>query len=207
MDNTLKINKKSKNKNLEPWLENNDKIMFYKYLDKSTKYFEFGSGGSTYQASIRNNIKQIYSIESDLEWHNKLKEIFKDKNHINLIYNEMDTKSNTWGYPGPNSTEDQKINYSNQIISLDKNLSNNIDLVMIDGRFRVACCLKCFNVINDECLIAFDDFLDRPEYHIVLIYYEIVDQTDDDRMVILKKKQNIKSIPDKLIKKYELDKH
>jgi hypothetical protein len=94
-----------------------------------------------------------------------------------------------------------------KIISLDKNLSNDIDLVMIDGRFRVACCLKCFNVINDECLIAFDDFLDRPEYHIVLIYYEIVDQTDDDRMVILKKKQNIKSIPDKLIKKYELDKH
>ena len=119
----------------------------------------------------------------------------------------MNTKSNTWGYPGPSSTEDQKINYSNQIISLDKNLSNDIDLVMIDGRFRVACCLKCFNVINNECLIAFDDFLDRPEYHIVLIYYEIIDQTDDDRMVILKKKQNIKSIPDKLIKKYELDKY
>jgi hypothetical protein len=119
----------------------------------------------------------------------------------------MNTKSNTWGYPGPSCTEDQKINYSNQIISLDKNLSNDIDLVMIDGRFRVACCLKCFNVINNECLIAFDDFLDRPEYHIVLIYYEIVDQTDDDRMVILKKKQNIKSIPDKLIKKYELDKY
>lgn len=32
--------------------------MFYKYLDNI--YFEYGSGGSTYQASIRKNIKTIY---------------------------------------------------------------------------------------------------------------------------------------------------
>jgi hypothetical protein len=50
---------------MEPCLLPNDKLMFYKFLEKSTNYFEFGSGGSTYQASIRKNIKQIYSIESD----------------------------------------------------------------------------------------------------------------------------------------------
>jgi len=45
---------------MEPSLAINDKKMFYKYLDNSKIYFEYGSGGSTYQASIRNNIIKIF---------------------------------------------------------------------------------------------------------------------------------------------------
>lgn len=60
---------------MEPHLADNDKKMFYKYLDNAIVYFEYGSGGSTYQASIRNNIKKIFSVESDISWQNKLKKI------------------------------------------------------------------------------------------------------------------------------------
>ena len=45
---------------MEPLLKDNDKLMFYKYLNNANTYFEYGSGGSTYQASIRDNIKKIY---------------------------------------------------------------------------------------------------------------------------------------------------
>lgn len=189
-------------KNLEPLLSQNDKNMFYKILDKINVYFEYGSGGSTYQASIRNNIKTIYSIESDLEWHKKLKKEIKHSN-ANLIYNEMKTTSNNWGHPGKRATKEQKVNYSNHIRNLRKEEQENIDLVFIDGRFRVACCLKCFDVVKDNCLIAFDDFLTRPQYHIVLRYFHIVDKTEDDRMVVLKKKLNVR-IPKSVIEKYEL---
>lgn len=65
---------------MKPHLGVNDETMFYKYLDKSKVYFEYGSGGSTYQASIRNNINKIYSVESDKEWQNKLQEIIKSNN-------------------------------------------------------------------------------------------------------------------------------
>jgi protein O-GlcNAc transferase len=185
---------------MEPHLGNNDKLMFYKYLDKSTNYFEFGSGGSTYQAALRKNIHAIYSVESDLDWYNKLKDILKNESRLNYIYNEMDTKPNTWGHPGPNSTPLQHKNYSNHLVMCKDR--NAIDLIMIDGRFRVASCLKCFDIINDRCLIAFDDFLDRPQYHVVLDYYDIIEQTVDKRMVILKKKLNV-SVPKKLIETYE----
>ena len=188
---------------MEPHFAQNDKLMFYKYLNFANVYFEYGSGGSTYQATIKKNINKIYSVESDKLWHNKLKEILTKYNKINYIFNEMDAIPNNWGSPGKNSTNVQKINYSNQILLLNKNEQNNINLVLIDGRFRVACCLKCFNVINPNCLIAFDDFLDRPHYHVVLNYFDIIDKTLDKRMVILKKKNNI-SIPQELIKKYEL---
>ena len=115
----------------------------------------------------------------------------------------MDTKPNNWGRPGKNATNIQKINYSNHIRNLSKEEQNSIDFVFIDGRFRVACCLKCYDIIKDNCLIAFDDFLTRPDYHIVLEYFDIVEHTQDNRMVILKKKKN-KKIPKKLVKKYEL---
>jgi len=187
-----------------PCFQENDKLLFYKYLDKSNFYFEFGSGGSTYQASIKNNIKKIYSVESDLEWHNNLKSILENTDKINFIFNDMDVRQNNWGHPGPNSTREQKMNYSSQILNLSEEEKKDVDLVLIDGRFRVACCLKCFNSINDDCFIIFDDFLNREEYNIVLDYYYIVEQTADCCMVVLKKKSNITSIPDELVKKYEL---
>lgn len=116
----------------------------------------------------------------------------------------MDTRSKSWGRPGPNATDVQKIRYSNHIRSLNKEKQQKIDLILIDGRFRVACCLKCFDVIKSDCFIAFDDFLNRTYYHIILNYYDIIEKTDNNCMVILQKKKNISSIPEDIIKKYEL---
>ena len=188
--------------NLEPHLDINDKIMFYKYLDKATFYFEFGSGGSTFQACKKFNIDKIYSIESDKEWYNKLSSVINNDN-FNYIFNNVNARNNNWGRPGKYCTNQQKINYSNHIVNLSDEEKNKIDLVFIDGRFRVACCLKSFNCINDNCLVIFDDFLNRPYYHVVLDYFDIIENTKDNRMVVLKKKNNI-IIPDYLIKKYEL---
>jgi len=188
---------------MEPSLATNDKLMFYKYLDNSKIYFEYGSGGSTYQASIRSNINKIYSVESDKEWSNILKQNIKS-NNITYFFNEMNAQPNNWGYPGPNSTQTQHKSYSNYIRMLSEQEQKSIDFILIDGRFRVACCLKCFDIISEKCLIAFDDFLDRPVYHVVLDYYDIVEKTTDNRMVILQKKKYINAVPDELIQKYEL---
>lgn len=187
---------------MEPHLAKIDKQMFYDYLDKSSNYFEYGSGGSTYQAFIRKNIVTINSVESDLQWYNKLQTIIKNNERVNLVYIEMNAKPNNWGNPGPKSTITQWTNYSSNILKLDANLLNKIDFILIDGRFRVACCLKCFSVISDKCLIAFDDFLNRNYYHIVLDYYDIVNKTTDKRMVILRKK-NVGSPSKEIIEKYE----
>lgn len=187
---------------MRPWFEKNDESMFYKYLRKSNYYFEFGSGGSTFQASNTINIKKVFSVESDKEWHDKLRVILSNKCNVVYLYNEMDTKSNSWGHPGPYSTEEQQREYSSKIFSiLDE--TKQLDLILIDGRFRVSCCLKCFNVINDDCVILFDDFLNRKQYHIVLDYYDIIEKTSDNRMVALKKKKKI-SVPQLLIERFEL---
>lgn len=203
--NNIPIKRNLVSTKLEPLFLKNDKDMFYRYLSKATNYFEYGSGGSTYEASLRDNLMKIYSVESDLVWHTKLKKSINNK-AVQFIYSEMYTKPDTYGNPGPESSRDDWIKYSSQISYLDSRDSNVIDFILIDGRFRVACCLKCFDLINSECFIAFDDFLNRYQYHIVLDYYDIIDKTADNRMVILKKKSNI-SVPKELIEKYELDKN
>ena len=86
---------------------------------------------------------------------------------------------------------------------LNKEEQKSLDLVLIDGRFRVACCLKCYDIINENCVIAFDDFLNRSHYHIVLKYFDILEKTKDNRMVILIKRKNM-IVPQEIIRKYEL---
>lgn len=187
---------------LEPAFSTNDKKLFYKYLNKATHYFEYGTGGSTYQASIRTNIKQIITVESDYIWHTQFKFLL-DSDKIQFIYCDLDCIPNTWGQPGPKSTINDWIEYSDQIKKVEENIINKIDFILIDERFRVACCFKCFDLINDECLIAFDDFLNRKDYHIVLDYYDIIDKSKDNIMVILKKKKTVSPPSQELIEEYE----
>lgn len=185
---------------MEPLMKINDKALFYKYLSNATTYFEYGSGGSTYQASLKDNIQKIYTVESDLTWLSILNKNIKPQklDKITFIYCDMKTSPNTYGNPGKDSKPEQWKNYSDQILLVN----DKIDLILIDGRFRVACCLKCHMYMDDNCIIAFDDFLDRPEYHIILDYFYIIDQTNDKRMVFLKKKAD-KKIDMSLVEKYQ----
>jgi len=187
-----------------PHLKINDRKLFYKYLDKATYYLEYGIGGSTYQASLRKNIKHIISVENDILWINKIEPLLEKTSNITIKYIEMNIKSNSWGYPNNNNLPIILSKYSSIIYTLDPSFLQNIDMILIDGRFRVACCLKCFNVINNNCNILFDDFLNRPEYHIILDYYTIIENTSDNTLVVLRKK-NVSGPTLELIQSYELN--
>jgi len=187
---------------LEPFFTEKDKQLFYKYLKNSKYYFEFGSGGSTYKAINTDYINIIYSTESDIEWYEKISKINKRNKKVIIKLIDLKCKPNNYGHPDKNSNKEDWIKYSNSIIDIGLENSKEIDFILIDGRFRVACCLKCHKMINDNCLIAFDDFLNREYYHVVLDYFEIIDKVDE-RMVILKKKKMEPN--EELIRQYELN--
>jgi UDP-glucose 4,6-dehydratase len=134
---------------LEPHLTQKDKMMFYKYLDNCKYYFEFGSGGSTYKAFNTKKIEKIYSVESDKSWYDIINKINKNNKESYLLLVDLECEKNTFGHPGKNSKREDWKRYSDTIINIGNENSKKIDLVMIDGRFRVACCLKCFDVINN----------------------------------------------------------
>ena len=125
---------------MNPWMPENEIKLFYKYLDKATNYFEFGSGGSTYQALIRDNIKSIYSIENHKPCYQELNKILKINNFnlkkLKYILIDMKNKPNATGHPSKDSKYEDWIKYSRFFRNLDKNIINNIDLILIDGRFH-----------------------------------------------------------------------
>ena len=147
---------------MEPHFSLHDHAMFENYLHKAQNYFEYGSGGSTYHAAMSGNIKKVYSVESDREWFDELKKILKNNSKVTYLFVDLKSKPNDWGNPGEGSTEEDWKKYSGQFPQLNDMERKKVDMILIDGRFRVACCLKCFEGMNPNCTIAFDDFLNRP---------------------------------------------
>jgi glycosyltransferase involved in cell wall biosynthesis len=188
----------------EPHFNPNDIYMFYDILNISNHYFEYGSGGSTIQAAKQENIKTIHSVESDPEWYKNVCNAIETKKPITLMYRHLNAAPNMWGYPGEGCLIEHAKEYSRSILSLSKTESTRLDMILIDGRFRVACCLHCFEMISDDCLIVFDDFLNRPYYNDVLEFYDIVRKTEDNVMVVLKKKKGIDGPSQDLLNKYDL---
>ena len=134
-------------------------IAFCFFMKPGNVYFEFGSGGST---NIASHYKiKTYSVESDIKWHNKLK-----NTNIMANYITIDLKANYFGYPGKEtSIEDWK-----KYIQAYKS-EYNADIILIDGRFRVACGLDIFNKIRNDTIILIHDYTFRKEYHILENYY------------------------------------
>ena len=114
----------------------------------------------------------------------------------------MDTQPNTWGNPGKNATNIQKINYSNQITKLSKEEQDSIDLVLIDGRFRVACFLTTLRYANPKTKIYFDDYLTRPFYHEVEEFEVPIEETTRAAVFIVNGSYDIEKL-DYLINKFE----
>ena len=186
---------------IEPMLPPLEKALYYKYLDKATNYLEYGSGGSTYNAMLRNNIKKIVSVESDKAWYDKILNMINISNMINsnkLIYKyiELNAEPNNYGYPNNVS-----FNIMKSYPSVIEEYNNiNFDLILIDGRFRVACALICFKYINNNSIVIVDDIIGRPHYNIIYNYFDKIEEAG--RMVVFKKKLNINIPSNQLIDSY-----
>ena len=189
-----------------PWLAKHDKQIFEEYLSKSSHYFEYGSGGSTFQAATRDNILKLFCVESDKAWLNKVKNSIKNLKDVEYLYCDLKTKPNSWGNPGKDCTDENKRMYSDQILRISESYKKLIDMVFIDGRFRAACCLKAFNATKKNCVFLLDDFLyeDRiKDYGVVLNYFDLV--KSGERLVVLRKKKHIDSVPQEIIRRHELN--
>jgi len=143
-------------------------------------YLEYGSGGSTIMAS-RFPIKNIISVESDASWLKAVEEKFKstssNKNNLSPLHiNIGPTKS--LGYPIDDSNWKEYWRYPITPWEHCKKLGAEPDLVLIDGRFRLACFLATLLNAPAGCQILFDDYSDRPHYHLAENFLTPITQID-----------------------------
>ena len=180
-----------------------------KYIKKAKNYFEFGAGDYSTVLAANSNLENVYSVETDKTWHTKVKENkdIKDGNLDKVHFLEdgyMAVKSLSCGHPDFSTDLNDWIKYSRAFNNLGTDIQKSIDLVLVDGRFRVACALNIHSVIRDDTIVLFDDF-QREAYQVVLDYYEVIEPcTSSDHYVVALKKKKDTNPSKELISKYEI---
>ncbi len=174
---------------------NTTNSFFLDKLKKSKFYFEYGSGSSTLVANDLN--KKFISIELDKKYYLELKK--KIKNDQVKFFNIGPVGE--FSYP-IFKLKKKIVNYIN---SIDTYLSNEDypDLILIDGRFRIACCLNILKHIQKKSLkvlILLDDYEKRESYKILNKFFKI---KSIGRMAVLKALK--KRVSDKTFNEYLYD--
>lgn len=122
---------------------------------------EYGIGSSTVWA-INNSQAEIVAVEDSAEWASKVQKYvdFSTRLHLNLIDRGP---LGPWGRPESYSKRNEFERYifgiwGQPLIP---------DVVLVDGRFRVACFLASILSVTKTTKIFFDDYVDRDYYHVV----------------------------------------
>ena len=160
--------------------------LFDKYLSQSSNYMEFGCGGSTRLACSYNNLT-INSVDSSLDWINKLKNtsdcIIEAVKQNRMTFSHIDIgEIGNWGSPIEKEKKHLWHNYSEALNPILK----YADLVLIDGRFRIPTAIEVALNADENTTVAIHDFFIRPHYHQILKFFNIVDCAEN--LVLLKRR-------------------
>ncbi len=160
---------------------NAKKELLQRYCQSATEYFEFGCGGSTQAAARILTSSKVHSVESDLQWIEKVKtaEPGIDIHHIDF------GPISEFGYPATKDAYDAWPTYSQAW----QTVRHKADVVLIDGRFRVACALFICLHPQTAKWILFDDFQTRKEYTCLHDFIDILETVDD--MIVFRPKQSL----------------
>jgi hypothetical protein len=183
---------------MNPHMPTSELSYFKQILHQAKHYLEIGCGGSTHMANglVKST---VFSIESDTHWIRQVQIRLPVQHKVTFHHVDTETLSETWGYPGPKCSDDKKREYSRSILKYPHGIPN---VILIDGRFRVACALHAHSIIDENTIVLFDDFYNRlPDYQQILEYYDVKKRVGN--MAHLCKK--LVSIPPEIILKYELD--
>ena len=159
-----------------PLMDPEGQAEFEQCIQAASLYLEFGAGGSTIRAALLG--KPGISIEGDPHYardvRRKLKKI---PSRINLINVDIG-RTKQWGFPQDRAPSEANLVKWAEYVNLPfRELENRFfDLVLIDGRFRVACALRTIveaRKRNAKVRILVDDYhnLDDPRP-----YYEVIEQ-------------------------------
>ena len=155
-------------------LENNilfdgDDRLFKNLILNVKTYFEYGCGKSTEYMYKKSNAS-IFSVDTSKEWAAKTLNLSKDSNRERLNVKWIDVGDVAdWGYPISFQKKQNFVKYANWFWEFGL----KPDLVVIDGRFRILCFLTSIKFASIGTQIIFDDYTNRPFYHVAEDFLKI----------------------------------
>lgn len=145
-------------------MDGQELTLFKSFVDLSTRYLEFGSGGSTWLA-CQTRKEWVISIDSSAEWLANVGDATRGASTTPQLMHVDIGKLREWGYPVEKEKESSWPAYHERI--WERPESKTADLYFVDGRFRVACFVQCVLHAAPGAFIAIHDFENRPHYHSV----------------------------------------
>lgn len=125
---------------------------------------EYGSGGSTF-AALRAGAPFVMAVDSDRAWAERISGALGAEFPADrfLVHHADIGPTLPWGRPAKNAAFRRFHLYPTAI--WDHPRFRHPDVVLIDGRFRVACFLAVMIRCTRPVTVLFDDYIDREPYH------------------------------------------
>ncbi|HEX2592798.1 MAG TPA: hypothetical protein VHL34_14950 [Rhizomicrobium sp.] len=164
---------------------------FKRLLGGATHYLEFGCGGSTVLAASY-PLEHIWSLDSDKAWIENCKRQDSVRGLLldgRITFHHVKIgPTRRWGYP---DGKEYATRWPNYYLSIWQHLDPKLlDLILIDGRWRVQCTFQSLLRVNPDCILAMHDFSDkRPEYRAILEFVDVLDQSE--KLITFRRKADI----------------
>lgn len=169
--------------------------MLFKELCRNKEVFlEYGSGGSTIH--LLKSKKIVFSVESNPDFYKYMLSMTLVKRALqqNLHYKFINLgQTNQWGKPLTGEQSENWPRYYEEIWHEIDPAIHRLDVVFIDGRFRVCCCLysilKAIEYNWLDITFVIHDFWRREKYHVVLDF--LLEVKSAENLVSFRMKKNI----------------
>lgn len=134
--------------------------------DAARVILEYGSGGSTFYAASQPG-KFVMSVETSRRWMVSLQREIDAADLPSMAILEYRDIGETgrWGRPLDETSWAKFYRYPTAVWT--EPYFRDPDLILVDGRFRAATFIACFLRIQATTRVLFDDYFNRPSYHVV----------------------------------------
>lgn len=133
-------------------------LAFFKAAVPGKNYLEYGAGGSTLWAA--EHAGAFVSVESDPDYVRALHACGAGNVHLARIGPVL-----PWGKPAFTRPTRARLKRWKAYVEYPWRIMPGPDLVLVDGRFRISCCL--YSLARADIPVMFDNYRRRPVYRVV----------------------------------------
>ncbi len=153
---------------------------YQEQLEPCAHIVEFGIGGSTLIAVEKKNLVEIHSVESDRNWIDRLRtddriRSAESAGRLFLRYADIG-QTGRWGRPIGAPSPAWRGYYEDVWAAVEP---ATLDLVLVDGRFRVQSALTAALRCKVGTRVVVHDYYSRSYYHVIEDFFDHLVKVDD----------------------------